>query len=391
MSPQVRGATLGLLCLIAALAFAAPAQANRALIKEKALNTSPGPPPVPPPEAQLEGICGIAISPTTGDLYVSDYYHHAVDVFTSGGGYKSQISVNPLDGVCQLAFDPSANLYANEWHESVMQLKPTTMVFDEAESTGVAVDSTGKVYANDRMGIAVYEPGGGAAIQEIGIGSLIDAYGLAVFAGRVYVPDAATKTVKVFEPAVSLSTPQATIAPPGGFSSLVDASVTVDQTNGHVLVLDNLQPGYEHPKAAVDEFSAAGEFFGQLKRNVIDGEPSGMVVDAAGNLFVTSGNSEEANVFEFGPYTESGPEGVEGATPETPASSSEVGSTGAVADAVVASSAAPAPITSSAAKGVPRRRACRNRRRNAHSHARRRQCGPLSITGAARALPLIRR
>jgi hypothetical protein len=372
MKAQARTGTLLLLCLISTLALAAPAQANRALITEEALSTKPGPPPVPPPEAQIEGACGIAISPE-GDLYVSDYYHHAVDVFSSAGVYRDQLAVNPLDGVCQLAFDSSGNLYANEWHESVMRLKPAKLVFDEAESTGVAVDTTGKVYANDRTQVAVYEPSGGLPVQLIGAGgALTDAYGLAVFGGRVYVPDAATKTVEVFEPSVNLLNPTATISPPGGFNSLTDAAVAVDPTNGHVLVLDNLQPGYEHPKAAIDEFSSAGTFLGQLKHTVIDGEPSGIAVDPAGKLYVTSGNDELSNVFAFGAYTESGPEGVEMAPEEPPPSGAGESAAAATASpALAAPTATPTVSDRSTSLALRRRRARKRAGHRRHERHRR--------------------
>lgn len=378
MTISARKATLWLLLgLLFALALgAATAQANRQLLTDEVLITTEDPQFLaPPPEGQIEGACGIAVSPLNGDLYVSDYYHHLVDVFSSGGGYKSQFSagISP-EGPCQLAFDSTGALYANLWHESVMRLKPTKLVFDEGNSTGVAVDSADNVYVNDRTQIAVYESTGGAPIQEIGAGNLQDAYGLAVFAGRVYVADAATETVKVFEPAVSLSVPQATISPPGGFSSLVDATVAIDPTNGHLIVVDNLQPGFEHPKGAIVEFASNGAFLGQLKATVVHGEPSGVAIDAAGNLLVTSGNSEGANAFEFGPYTESGPEGVE-APSEEPASSS-AGESGAAATAAVAPAIVAATVTSgaqprSAARAAARRRAARKRariraRRRAH-------------------------
>ncbi len=279
------------------------AQAHRSLITKELLKTDE-PERIPPPEGQIEGACGIAIAPN-GNLYVSDYYHSLVDVFSPSGGYIFQFAVNPLDGVCQLAFNSAGALYANEWHQSVMRLKPSLQVFDEASSTGVAVDGAGNVYANDRTRISVYAPSG-ALIEEFGEGDLEDAYGLAVSGSRVYVPDAATGTVKVFEPSKPVDL-VGTIAPPGGFTSLVDASVAVDPTNDHVLVLDNLQPGFEHPKGAIKEFAADGTFLGQLSETVIDAGPSGIAVDGTGKLLVTSGNSEKANVFAFGPYTASPP------------------------------------------------------------------------------------
>lgn len=316
--------TIGVLtCLLCGLsAFAPGARASRTLLNQTALSMS-AKELKPPPEGQIEGACGVAISPTSGDLYVSDYYHHLVDVFSSAGSYKSQFAVNPSDGVCQLAFSSTGALYANEWHEAVKRLSPSALTYDEAESTGVAVDSTGKVYANDRTHVNVYEPSG-ALTQTIGANNLKDAYGLAVFAGKVYVPDAATKTIKVFEAAKSLSTPQQEISPPSGFLSLIDAAVAVDPTNGHLLVIDNTQPGYEHPIAAVDEFDGSGAYLGQLPGFPIDGGPSGIAFNPSGTLYLTSGNDEGANVFTYSPYSEGSsgfaaqPGGEQGLAPGAP-------------------------------------------------------------------------
>jgi DNA-binding beta-propeller fold protein YncE len=330
----------GTWCLAGALILILPshANANRALLTKAAVQTDlclscPPPPPdhllspTPPQEGQIEGACGIAVS-AAGELYVSDYYHRVVDVFAPGGGYQSQFAlagknlvfgVNTLDAVCGLAFDPGGNLYANEFHEGVLRLKPSVGVIDTGESTGVAVDSAGNVYVNDRTYVAKYaapvEPGE-APVAKIGLGSLGDGFGLAVLGGKVYVPDASAGLVKVYEPALKLADPVQTINRPGGFRSLVDAAVAIDPTNGHLLVVDNTQPGFEHPLAAVYEFDSSGSFLGALPRPEVSGkatgpvmgEPSGIAVNpASGRLFVTDGNSELANVFSYGAYTASSP------------------------------------------------------------------------------------
>jgi hypothetical protein len=319
MSGLTRKGGMVLLAVILALSlFAAGAQANRALITETAAKTDPNPKkPIPPPEGEIEGACGVEFAEEK--IYVSDYYHQAVERFKLPEAppefpyqFDQLISAGTApEGPCQLALDSKGNLYANLWHQSVVRLLPSFQILDEANCTGVAVDDTGLVYVNERTRIAVYEPSG-TFVEAVGAGgALEDAYGLAVFAGRVYVTDAATETVKVFDPSFDPVNPVDSISPPSGFNSLTDGEVTVDPTNGHILVLDNLQPGYEHPKGAIDEFAEDGAFLGSLSHTVIDASPSGLAVDpGTGRLYATSGDSEEANVFVFGPYTEGGPEAV---------------------------------------------------------------------------------
>jgi hypothetical protein len=285
-----------------ALAAATPARAERAIVPGFHLDTEHV------PDAEIEGACGVAVA--SEKIYVSDYYHHAVDVFrSSDGAYMSRISGNLLDGPCGLATSASGALYANDWHQGVGRLLPSALAFDSAESTGVAVDqATGDVYVNDRTYVAVYDAAGNPLPSEanplrIGLGTLGDAYGVAVEAGRVYVPDAADDTIKVYEPAIDPVNPASIIAP--GFKSLVDAAVATDSSNGHLLVVDNLEPGFELPEAAIYEFGPAGEFLGQASRKVIDGEPSGLAV-SEGFLYATTGNGENADLVKFGPYVASG-------------------------------------------------------------------------------------
>lgn len=290
---------------------AATAHAERALITKNAVEAEEAP-------GGIEGACGVAL--TSGKIYVSDYYHHAIAVFSGGGTYLERIAGNPVNGPCQLATSAGGALYANDWHESVGRVLPSSLEFDSAESTGVAVDQTsGDVYVNDRTYVAVYQPSGAPVLGEggeplqIGLGTLVDAYGIAVAGGKVYVPDAADHTVKVYEPVADAVNPSAVIdgaaTPQGRFVSLVDASVAVDPSNGHLVVLDNLQPGFEFPEGAIEEFDSAGNFLGQLAPKVIHGEPGGLAFQG-GTLYATSGNSEESAVFKFGTYSGAAPLGA---------------------------------------------------------------------------------
>jgi hypothetical protein len=296
----------GLICALAIGLGAAPADASRSLVKSSAID-----PAGVPGGGQVEGACGAAVVGSA--LYVSEYYRQRIDLFSlSNGSYLKQISApSSLDGVCGLAFGGGA-LYANEWHEGVVRLVPSVQYFDtEHESTGVALDASGNVYALNRTYVAVYQPSGDPVLSEgepleIGHGSLGDAYGIAVFGSRVYVADAATEEVKVFEPAVDPAAPVATID--HDFVSLRDGALAVDPENGHLLVLDNLQPGYEEPQAAIEEFGADGSYLGRLEapEGIVHGGPSGLAFDGVGNLYVTSGNSAGSEVLKFGPYVGGG-------------------------------------------------------------------------------------
>jgi hypothetical protein len=295
----------------------------------------PPPPPKPPPTSYLEGPCGVAAG--GNGFYVSDYYHAAVDYFTEANvlepwkGYKSQIAEeDPVDGPCGLALDGSAqHLYVNNFHRNVMAFPVNGNVFgtgtevagvgiDGTHPTGVAVASgTGRIYVNQRTYVSVYEPNGDPVLDgeghplRIGEGNLVDGYGVAVNGARVFVPDAATKKVKVYEPSVDVKTPVTSISGPGsGFSSLDDTAIAVDVSSGKIYVVDNLQPKLiEKPEAQVDVFSAAGTYLGRLLYNIIDAEPPGLTVDNSatstqGQVYVTSGSSAQAGVYGYGPNAE---------------------------------------------------------------------------------------
>jgi DNA-binding beta-propeller fold protein YncE len=319
---------LPLLVLALLLGAAPSAGASRALLSEAALETAA--PQAPPPDGQIEGPCGLAVSPG-GMVYLADYYHRAIDVFkmptaATRGRYESQFilpgsnpepGVNTLDAVCGLAIDSAGNLYGNEWHQSVIDLSGGEGVIDSGESTGVAIDpSSDRLYVDDRTYVAEYAlpaSPGDEPLAKIGLGSLSEGFGLAAAGGRVYVADAGDQSVEVFVPAISLTNPVAVIS--GQFSSLTEAALAIDPTNGHLLVVDNLQPGFERPKSAVREFaSAAGgyAYLGALPGAPVDGGPSGIAVNSAGEAIVTDGNSELANAFLYGPYEEVAPAAVFG-------------------------------------------------------------------------------
>lgn len=276
---------------------------------------------VVPPGSGFNGPCGLAVD-TAGNLYVSDYYHRTVDVFgsTPTPAYKTQAKeVDPLDGPCGLALDSTGKLYVNGYHRNVVRYTPSgfppgtgttygsPLQIDANHPTGVALSSADVVYVNDRTRITAYSSAG-AQLEEIGLGNLGDGYGLASAAGRLYVADAATNTVKVYEPLTSTTTPVTAIAgPPGGFRSLVDTAIAVDRVSGDVYVADRTGSHFaERPESTIQVFDSAGAYKGHLKYNVVDAAPVGLAVDNSftvnqGRVYVTSGNTSDASVYAYPP------------------------------------------------------------------------------------------
>jgi hypothetical protein len=285
------------------------------------------------PAGAFEDACAVALD-SNGDTYVADYYHDAVDVFGPSHQYLTQIAnESPGNGPCALAVDSEGRVYVNDWRQDVVRFTPSsyppsastsygsgTVIDESGTATGVAIDpASANVYVDDGTYVAEYEPSGapvevGGESVHIDLGLLTEGYGLAVSsfpatAGRLYVPDAATATVKVFGPSgESLSAIDGAGTPQAGFDYLIDAAVAVDPTDGHVFVVDNIGHGLsEHPEAVVEEFNPAGAYRGQIARwvthpsgepgvivqhSLIDAEPSGLAIDPAGKIYVTSENSD---------------------------------------------------------------------------------------------------
>jgi Divergent InlB B-repeat domain len=293
---------------------------------------SPPPPPlpvVPPPIGSINGPCGLAVD-SSGRFYVSDYYHDAVDLFNSSPSYVTQFTpVDPLNGLCGLALDGSDDLYVNDYHRNVAKFEQPGFVpgpvfsgdpLDEEQPTGVAASTTtGTVYVNNRDHIAAFDTLGVPIEKEgqplkIGVGTLKDGYGLAVSQfpgtlGRLYVPDAASNTVKVYDPAVPASTPVSEIKDPSGkpFVSLRDTAIAVDHKTGEIYFADNTQPAdTEKPQAIVYVYSAANTFKGRLKYRIVTALPPGIAVDNStkstqGRVYVTSGNTHQAGIYAYPP------------------------------------------------------------------------------------------
>ncbi len=323
MSMRLRRGLAGVLCTAAAV-LGAGAPAAQAAFDDPLFVFTPS--SGVPPAGGFSSPCGLAVD-LVSNLYVSDYYHHAVDVFSPSPIYRTQLAgVDPVNGPCGLAVDSTGRLYVNHYHGSVVRFTPSVYPptvatkygseapIDPGDATGVAVNTvTDAVYVNDRDHVAVYDSSG-ALVQSIGVGgALVDGYGVAVSRysltnGRVYVPDAETDTVKAFDPAISTTVPAAIITgPPGGFHSLLDSAIAVDNVSGQIYVADHIGPPFtDRPESTIQVFDSAGAYKGHLKHNVVDGAPVGLAVDNTinsnqGRVYVTSGNASGASVYAYPP------------------------------------------------------------------------------------------
>ena len=280
----------------------------------------------------FDDVCGVAAE-NNGTVYVSDYNSRRVSVFANGAFQYSIPSAKPENSPCDLATDSSSRLYGNYLHQGVVELFSATTI-DPGRSTGISVNPLNdRLYVAHRTHVSVYEPDGSAVPLTIGSdSSLGDAYGVAVSAaagteGFVYVGDASDNTIKVFNPASDPLNPIQVIDgasdPQGGFNDLTDTDIAIDQVDGHVYVVDNLQPHQEKPAAALDEFDSAGSYVSQIthwieelpppsgsqappfffNRSLVHGAPSSVAVDAAGKIYVGSGNEDDSFLYGFGPTT----------------------------------------------------------------------------------------
>lgn len=338
-------AAVALLVAAAAPASAAPGDPLFAFTPKPTPPPAVGPPPpvIPPPTGYLNGPCGLAVD-ADGNFYIADHDHDRVHVYdgssnyaaanaTGATGYVTQLSApDPDTGPCYVAVAPAGDLYVGDYHGEVRRYSPDTYppeagenppvsgtqytaagLLDPGIATGLAIDAAGDVYVTHRDRVSVYDSAG-AHQEDIGLGSLTDAYGLAVAAsGEVHVADDADDTVKVYDPADEAkfpADPSAAIdgsgTPEGEFGSLRDASLAIDLVSGELYVTDDTQPAdAEQPRARVHVFDAAGAYQGHLKYDVVHGGPTGIAVDNSaanpGRVYLTSGNTHEGGVYAYPP------------------------------------------------------------------------------------------
>jgi DNA-binding beta-propeller fold protein YncE len=171
-------------------------------------------------EAPFAGPFGVAVDPSSGDVYVTDQGHSVVDKFTSAGVYESQFKENSRQPF-GLAVDLEGNVYvagAREGSEGVQEFSSAGLFKDQLGNAGtgdVAVDpSSGDVYVDEANGgIPVFQfqavPSELALIYEFGYHPSAPSYGLAVsLNGTIYLASWQGDVVQVFAAGATATEPK---------------------------------------------------------------------------------------------------------------------------------------------------------------------------------------
>jgi hypothetical protein len=238
------------------------------------------------PNGEFEALHQIAVSPSTGDLYVSE--ENVVDQFEPSGALVRQLtgSNTPLASFAfaqGLAVDSVGDLYVADADNKVIEeFGPSGEYLEPQPLTGTNAPFTGSTTPQ---------------------GEFKEPWSVALDAqGDLYVSDLSAKAVDEFTPAGvlvrQLKEVPATAAIPGEFGA--PRSVAVD-AQGDIFIADRT-------KKAVDEFEANGEFAVQLTSVPTTGgapkpgafsAPGVVAVDAQGDLYIADSNTEKRAVDEF--------------------------------------------------------------------------------------------
>jgi len=220
---------------------------------------------------------GVAVNDESGEIYVSEAAGHVVDVFSSTGEYRSQITEVPASSGAPVSgpFKGPQGLAVDQLTHDLYVTDPHSEVVDVFSSTGTYVTQFG-------AGVL-----GGSYGESVAVNDLTE---------EVYVGDSGPDAVFVFDSSGSFVPPEwhGASTPDGSFGGGY-VYVGLDPTTDHVYVATT--------QGVVNEFgaSASEEYLGQLT-----GTPSGpftrpqavAVAPAGGDLYVADASGV---VDVFGP------------------------------------------------------------------------------------------
>jgi DNA-binding beta-propeller fold protein YncE len=175
----------------------------------------------PSPDGRLSGLetatgsfapDGVAVSPSTADLYVADIANSVIDVFTAEGQFESEFAVG--EEPRGIAVDPAGNVYVAS-SAGVVVYEPSgnpdpafgsgTGLLDGEPVTAVTIDpASGDIYVLEQGQIARYGPGG-ALLERFGSGQIGLSFSLVARAdGTVYVASPGQDAIDAFAPLVTV-------------------------------------------------------------------------------------------------------------------------------------------------------------------------------------------
>ncbi len=287
---------------------------------------------------------GIALDTTTGNLFVTDSLYHVIRKITPSGFVSTYAGVAMFGGATNgsaltatfngpdgVAVDSLGNVYVADFYGSLIRkITPAGVVSTFAGSgtaglvngTGtaasfggpksLAIDTAGNLYVADSTnhvirkitpaGVVSTFAGSGVVGSANGTGtaaSFNTPSGVAVdTAGNVYVADTVNQLIRKITPARVVSTLAGTVGVTGSANGTgtaasfnVPVGVAVD-TAGNVYVADywNRLIRKITPAGVVSTLAGAVgqlQFKNGLAATALMGSPQNVVVDAAGNLYVT--------------------------------------------------------------------------------------------------------
>jgi hypothetical protein len=230
-----------------------------------------------------EFVRSVAVSDTTGDVYVAESGAEDVDVFKPAGGGKFELlQEKKFGGFLYVAVDNSSgerggDVYVWSSSPAVHVIKPT---------------AEGKL---EEAGTELPPPGSGFSCAGSGGLSHTCKTGVAVDSatGKVYVASPVSKVVDEYNDKGELE-PSVLTGAETPAKSFEPIALAVDASNSEVYVVDAAHK-------VVDEFDSEGKYLGQITEteepNEPLAEPLGVAVNGTGHVYISDASKKVIDVF----------------------------------------------------------------------------------------------